>query len=339
MIPLPPEEEPKRPSLVKQILPWVITVAIFSWIFRSVDFGKVWTEMQRANLWILIPAMAGLVGVQVWSEIWTFGTSYRWFADRHPTAWQIGVARVGTYPVQVLLAPLAAVVMLVYLVRVYKMRLALVFASDAFVVFIDLLQGAISLAAAVLIASGTGLESLHWFFYAFAAWNLVFYILWFTYWRTALKDRLWPKFRDIVAFQSFRVATWSQFGKMFLMRLPWCFGNLISMYLCLVAFDIRVPLAVFLIAAPLIMGMAFQPVSVGGYGGPQALAILFFKGYAAEEVILAQSLLWSTFYALFRLAAGLVFLYPFLKGFYRTGGVAVAAAPSLAAAEPAGAED
>jgi len=321
------EEEPKRPSLIKQAVPWVITGLIFYWIFSRVNFADVWSKMEEARLWILVPAMAGLVGVMVWLEMWAFGTSYRWFADRRPTYWQVGVARVGIYPVQALFAPLAGVLILLYLVRVYKMRLALAFASDAFTIFPDFLQGAIGILVAIVLSHGSGAEPLHWIFYAMCAGNLVFYPLWYIYWRTDLKDRLWPGFRDLAALQSFRLATWKQHGKMFLMRLPWFFANLGSMYCCLIAFDIHVPMTIFLIAAPFIMGMAFQPVSVAGYGGPQALALLFFRAYGAEDAIVAQSLLWSTFFTLFRILAGLFFLYPFIKGFQNPDSVQVAAAP------------
>ncbi len=321
------EEEPERPSLIKQVLPWVITVLIFYWLFRRVDFAGVWMEMQGANLWILIPAMAGLVGTQVWLEIWTFGTSYRWFADRHPTYWQVSVARIGAYPAQALFAPLAGVQMLAYLVKVYKMRLALAFASDAFTIFPDLLQGAIGILVAVALVHLKGAEPLHWIFYAMCVGNVIFYVFWFAYWQTGLKDRLWPRVRDLAVLQSFRLASWRQIGKMFLMRLPWFFANLVSMYCVLLAFDIHVPVSIFLIAAPLIMGMVFQPVSVGGYGGPQALAVLFFNDYASEEAIVAQSLMWSTFFTLFRVLAGVIFLYPMIKGFQQADRIQVASAP------------
>ena len=330
------EEEPKRPSLVKQAVPWVVTFLIFYWLFKRVDFAVVWEEMQGADLWILVPPMAGLVGVQAVLEIWTFGVSYKWFADRHPSYWQVAVARIGAYPMQALFAPLAGVQMLAYLVRVYKMRLALALASDIFTIFPDLVQGAIGILVAVILVHLTGGEPLHWFFYAFCVWNIIFYAFWFSYWQTGLKDRLWTRFRDVTALQSFRLANWGQYGKMFLMRLPWFFATLASMYCCLIAFDIHVPITIFLIAAPLIMGMAFQPVSVGGYGGPQALAILFFKNYAAEEAILAQSLLWSTFFTLFRILAGMIFLYPMIRGFQQADKIKVASAP---VPDPAGLEE
>ncbi len=313
------EEEPKQPSLIKQVLPWIITILIFYWLFKRVDFVEVWTEMQRANMWILIPAMAGLVLTQVVLEVWTFGTSYIWFADKKPSYFQVGVARIGAFPLQVLFAPLAGVLILVYLVRVYKMRLGLAFASDVFTMFPVRLQGAMGTLVAVILVHWTGAEPLHWFIYALCVWNILFYTFWFCYWQTGLKDRLWIKFRDATAFHSFKVATWGQYGKMFLMRLPWLIAALISMYCCLIAFDVKVPLTIFLIAAPMIMGAAFAPVSVGGYGGPQALAVLFFAPFAPDEVIVAQSLLWSTFFTLFRILAGAVFVYPMIRGFQKAG--------------------
>jgi uncharacterized membrane protein YbhN (UPF0104 family) len=327
------EEEPKRPSLIKQVVPWVITALIFYWIFSRVDLDKVWAEMQKANLWVLIPAMAGLVGVQTWLEIWPFGTSYKWFADRRPSYWQVAVARVGAFPLQALFAPLAGVQVLVYLVRVYKMRLALALSSDIFTLYPDQLFGGIGIFIAVVLVHLTGAEPLHWFFYALCAVNLILYPLWFGYWMTDLKDRLWPRLRDLAIFQSWKLASWGQVVKMFFMRLPIGLATMGSMYACLRAFDVHVPITIFLIAVPLIMATVFLPTSVGGLGGPQAVSILFYNDYASEEIIVAQSFLWSTLFTLFRILAGTVFLYPMFKGFQDPDKIHVPAAP---APEPKG---
>jgi hypothetical protein len=284
--------------------------------------------MQQAKLRVLIPAMAGLVGVQVWTEIWTFGVGYRWFADRRPSYWQVGVARVAAFPTQAFFAPLAAFQLYAYLVKVYRMRLSLAFGADIFTLYPDHLFGAINFFVAVILVHLTDAGPLHWAIYAFCAFNLILLPSWFTYWMTGLKDRLWPKLRDFAVFQPWKRATWGQVGKMFVMRLPMGLAVLGSMYACLWAFDVYVPIVRFIIAVPIIMGSVFMPVQVGGYGGPQALAILFYGEYASKEIVVAQSLLWSTLFSLFRILAGTVFVYPAIKGFQDPVGIHVPATPA-----------
>lgn len=329
-----PEEEPKKPSIIRQAAPWLLTAAIFYWIFRQVDFVEVWAQMQLADLRVLIPAMAALVGVQVWLEVWAFGKGYLWFADRHPSWRQVAVARLAAYPLQALFAPLAAFQLLAYFVKVYRMRLSLVIASDIFTLYPDQVFGTIYFLLAVILVHATGGEPLHWLVYALCAGGLVLWPLWFAYWMTGVKDRLWTRIRDIGIFHSWKQATWAQVGKMFLIRLPMAVAVLGSMYACLYAFDIHVPLVTFIIAVPIIMASVFSPVQVGGYGGPQALAILFYRDYASEEIIVAQSLLWSTLYFLFRVLAGAVFIYPAIKDFQNRDRIEVPLAPDI---EPEGA--
>lgn len=331
-----PEEGPKRPSLIKQIVPWGITAAIFYWIFRQVNFAEVWTQMKMADLWVLMPAMVVLVGVQVWLEIWTFGKSYIWFADRHPSYRQVAVVRLAAFPTQALFAPLAAFQLLAYLVKVYKMKLSRAFAADIFTIYPDQIFGLINFLVAVILVHATGGDPLHWAIYAVCAVSLVLWPAWLTYWMTGLKDRLWPRMRELGIFYSWKHATWGQVGKMFLMRGPMGLAVLGSQYACLYAFDVEVPLVTFIIAVPIIMGAVFSPAQVGGYGGPQAVAILFYGDYASNDVIVAQSLLWSTLFSLFRILAGAAFIYPAIKDFQNRDRIEVPLAPDM---EPEGAAE
>jgi hypothetical protein len=215
----------------------------------------------------------------------------------------------------------------VYLVKVYRMRLSLALGADIFTLYPDHLFGAINFLVAVMLVQLTDARPLHWAVYAFCAFNLVLWPSWFTYWMTGLRDRLWPRFRDLAVLQPWKRATWGQAGKMLLMRLPMGLAVLGSMYACLRAFDVHVPIVTFIIAVPIIMGSVFMPVQVGGYGGPQALAILFYGEYAPKDIVVAQSLLWSTLFSLFRILAGTVFIYPAIKGFQDPDRIHVPASP------------
>jgi hypothetical protein len=333
-----PEEGPKKPSLIKQVLPWVLTAAIFYWIFSKVDFIEVWNQMKMANLWVLMPAMVVLAAVQVGLEVWTFGLGYKWFGDRHPTYWQVAVARLAAFPTQALFAPLAAFQLLAYLVKVYKMKLSRALAADLFTLYPDQVFGLINFIVAVILVHATGGDPLHWAIYAISAASLILWPAWFIYWMTGLKDRLWPRLRDVGIFYSWKQATWGQVGKMFLMRMPMGIAVLGSQYACLYAFGIEVPLITFIIAVPIIMAAVFSPAQVGGYGGPQAVAILFYGDYASNEIIVAQSLLWSSLFSLFRILAGTGFVYPAIKGFQNPDAIDVPAAPDMEEEEDAVAE-
>ena len=167
------EEAPQRPSLIKQIVPWVITAGIFYWIFRQVDFNEVWRQMKMADLWVLIPAMIGLVAIQVGLEVWCFTKSYHWFADRRPSYWRVAVLRLSAFPTQAVFAPLAGFQLLAYAHKIYKMNWLRVLSADIFAIYPDQLFGFINIIIAVILAWATDAEPLHWAIYAVCAGSLI----------------------------------------------------------------------------------------------------------------------------------------------------------------------
>jgi len=82
----------------------------------------------------------------------------------------------------------------------------------------------------------------------------------------------------------------------------------------LIAFDIKVPIPIVFIVAPLIIGGAFLPVSGGGFGGPQLVALILLPFASGDEALLAAySMSFSACFTFGRILIGLIFLHPFLK--------------------------
>jgi hypothetical protein len=99
-------------------------------------------------------------------------------------------------------------------------------------------------------------------------------------------------------------------------------GVLVSNYVALKALDINVPLPLAVIAIPIIYSGHFLPINVGGFGGPQALSILFFYeiGHCgSKEQVVAYSVLWSTGFLVGRVLFGLAFIRSFWEKAFPEG--------------------
>ncbi|MBZ0252263.1 MAG: lysylphosphatidylglycerol synthase domain-containing protein, partial [Candidatus Methylomirabilis sp.] len=136
----------------------------------------------------------------------------------------------------------------------------------------------------------------------------------FSYWYTDLRNRILPRFEREGLLRSMSRARPSHWTKLYGARFVMMSANVVGNYVALRAFDVDVPFSVTLWAMPLVLGTAFLPISVGGFGGPQAAAIYFFRAYGTEEAIVACSLLWSTAFLLGRLGLGFLFFRQMWRG-------------------------
>ena len=340
-----PETEFKRPGLVSQVIPYLITAAIFVWIFRSINFADVWRILRHADLSYFLPIMIAYIVIFFFADVLSFGQAYRWF-NAPLTFKEMMECRGAPYVIQIGLAPLAETLFPLYLWRKKGVRVSQTLGSSIFVFLTDVAAAMTPITAAVVYNRFTGLVSIlgpGWLAAVTVFWG--FYFANLVFWHSRFRPRAaqWIAAGDAGAeasgsflkkaaaellqlLRAFSVAHWRQYLWVYVVRVLMWSSAIVSNYAALRAMGVDPPLPLAAVAIPIIVLSIFQPVSVGGYGGPQALAFLFFFKLircGTEEAVIAYSLLWSTCFLLGRAVIGLIFI----RGFWR------AAFPSSAAAK------
>jgi len=320
------EQEPrvkaglKKPSILRQLVPWAIAVIILAFMFHEVNFGKLLEILREADAAMLVGAFLVYSLYYYLTDILSFWKTYKWF-NTDISFQETARLRFASYSLQAINGALAEIVTLLYMFRVKRVPVLHATSSALFIYFIETWTLLVLLTYAAFFLPPENrifldiprLNMALWEFFqiiVIAGW--LFCFAWVVFWRTKLRDRLaWV--RDNNLLMAFKHAYLENYGEVFLYRFS---NNLLSVFmniLMLKALGIKAPFALLFAVVPIMVNVAYLPVSAGGFGGPQLVAHYLLKGYATEEAILAYSLAWSALFLLTRVFTGL----PFLKTVYR----------------------
>jgi len=309
------EEGVDRPPLWRQLVPWVITAVILWWIFKDIDFNDFMARLAGARLSLLLPAMFGFIIVFAVCDILSFGMCYRWFGAPDLTIREMANASLGTYLLQVLYAPLQGVAIVVYYLRHKGVPVSWTISGAGFAMLNDMfVVNAVMTVAVILniIFNFTPELDSFWLFPMAIPWLIAF--VHFRYWFTDSKDRYGLRFSRHPLMRSARFGKVHHYFKVYAARLATALAGIAAHAFALIAFDIKVPIPIVFIVAPLIIGGAFLPVSGGGFGGPQLVALILLPFAGGDEALLAAySMSFSACFTFGRILIGLIFLPPFLK--------------------------
>ncbi len=309
------EEGVQRPPLWRQMVPWVITAAILWWIFRDINFEEFLTTISGLRLSWLLPAMFGFTAVFAVCDILSFGMCYRWFVVPDLTVREMIHVRWGCYLFQVLYAPLEAVTHLAYFLRHKGAPITWTLSGGLFALLNDIfVVNAIMTIALILNTIFNFAPELEpfWLFPLAFPW-LIAYVH-FRYWFTNSKDRYGLRFSRHPLLRSSRLGKIHHYLKVYGARLTVALAGITAHAVALRTFGIEVPLPVVVVVAPLIIGGAFLPISGGGFGGPQLVALILLP-YAEgnETLIAAYSMSFSACFTLSRSLIGAIFLPSYLR--------------------------
>ena len=310
----------KKPAWWKQVVPWFLAAGILWWIFKDIDFNKFSGYLADAKLWILIPSMLGFSVLFAIVDMMSYGLSYRWFVDPEISYNKMRHVRMGTMLFQVLYTPLSTLTSVGYLRGHRGAPISWAISANGFTTFIDLLTIASVLTASLVLNILTGIApelDSFWLFFLVPIWVGAY--VYFRYFLTETKDKYFTWFSKNTLLRAARLAKPGHYLKVYLIRLSAVIGGIAAHWLALYAFGIEVPLPVIAIVAPLIVGGSFLPISGGGFGGPQLIALILLP-YADNNntLIAAYSISFSICFTLGRSIIGAVFLPSYLKDFQNT---------------------
>jgi hypothetical protein len=301
---------PTKPSRYRQFAPWLFALVILGYMFWQVDFVTVLDTMRGAHGSWIVAAYLGYCAVYYLTDILSFHRSYNWF-NTPITLGETARLRFASYAVQAVNGALTEIMSVLYMLRVKKVPALAAASSAGFIYFNETVTLIVFLTyCAFGLPEQNRIPGFFWTAFQgamLAAWVAI--PLWIGFWRSGLKDRL-PRLRDNGALVAFRKATLAQYGEVFGYRFG---NNLVSLaanVVMLKAVGIEAPPALLFAVVPLMVNIAYWPISVGGFGGPQLVAHFLLQGYASEAEILAYSLIWSALFFLTRTLTGIAFLKP-----------------------------
>jgi hypothetical protein len=339
-----PPKQIKKPGIINQLIPWVITIAIFIWLYFTIDFRQMFHVLGQAKLGCFIPSMVGFVILYGVIDSFTFGQAYSWFCTKL-TTYEKFELRIAPYVMAVICAPIAEVLFLIYLWRKKGVSPAHAVSSSIWIIVNDYAALATALTIAVIYNLGNNLVpqiNIYWLAAMIIFW--VFYFLNLVFWLSSLQPRIaaWIKrlykarldkqgsdglLLKIVGgaiqlLHTFSIARWYHYLFVYGLRILSLIGVLVSNYVALKALDINVSFSLAMIAIIVIYCSHFLPINVGGFGGPQALSILFFYviGHCgSKEQVVAYSVLWSIGFLVGKFLFGMVFIRGFWEKAFPEG--------------------
>lgn len=312
------DQTPQKPGLARQLAPWVFAAAILAYMFWKVDFREVLNIMAGAHGSWIVAAYLAYCLVYYLTDVLSFHRSYNWFNIGIPLR-ETTRLRFASYAVQAVNGALTEVMSVLYMVRVKKVSALAATSTAGFVYFNETVTLFVLLSGcAFFLPEANRIPQIWPAFQAIVVLGLLLTPAWIYFWNSGLKDR-WPRLRDHSALTAFRQATPAQYLEVFLYRFG---NNLVSLFanvIMLKAIGIDAPLPLLIAVVPLMVNVAYWPVSVGGFGGPQLVAKFLLAGQATEAQILAYSLIWSALFFLTRTATGIPFLRPVFRAAFDRG--------------------
>jgi uncharacterized membrane protein YbhN (UPF0104 family) len=305
----------KKPAWYKQALPWVLAAGILYWVLKDIDFNQFVENLINAKLWILIPAMLGFSILFAFVDMLSYGLSYRWFVDPEISYKKMAHVRMGSLLFQVLYTPLITLSSVAYLRTHRGAPVSWAISANGFTTFSDLLTITSVLTAAMALNILTGIApelDNFWIFVMAPIWIGAY--VYFRYFLTETKDKYFTWFSKSTLLRAARLGRPGHYFKVYLIRVSAVIGGIAAHWLALYSFGIEVPFPVIAIVAPLIVGGSFLPISGGGFGGPQLIALILLP-YADGDntLIAAYSISFSICFTLGRSIIGAIFLPSYLK--------------------------
>ncbi|HKZ52876.1 MAG TPA: lysylphosphatidylglycerol synthase transmembrane domain-containing protein [Candidatus Acidoferrales bacterium] len=328
--PAPTTDSKKQDGLWKRILPAIITVVIFYFIFQRIPFDRFLAALAGADyprfFLLMIP---NSVFYFCWDTL-VLAFLMRWFHG--PMRYRdLLPVRAVTYVVSLMNTHLARGAMAFYLTRQLRAPFFELASTVMFLWLVELTHLGLWATAGMVSFPWLMPEGVFWVPVGFVIFWVAFlsYVrLGFAPWRPLLAPfgRLFPRWRgrgqvrEWAILRTFREAATKRYVQFILLRAPMFAVALVLHYFAVRTFGMEIPLGRLVAFLPIIFMLASLPITVAHLGTTQAAWIFFFNDYAAESQLLAYSLASHLAYMLGRALLGLVFLpraYEDLVGSYR----------------------
>lgn len=304
------------PAMVKKALPFLLTLLVFTVIFRQVPIERLGVVLREADYLRFLALMIPNTLMYFFWDTLILTAAMRWFHGPIPFTSMLP-ARAVSYVVAFFNGNVAHGVLAGYLARRLGQPVLQLGSTAMFLVLTEYTH-LVAWATIGLMAAGSGTpRQLLWLPPAVA----IFWLLFLSYTRFnirpwevvtgARRSSPWRHraggIRQWSILRTFRIAPLRRYVQMVLLRAPMFFASLCFHYFAAQAFGIHIPFAQMVAFLPVIFMIASLPVTVAHLGLTQAAWIHFFSAFAAPETLLAFSLAAHATFTVTRAMLGVAF--------------------------------
>ena len=287
---------------LQRVLPLVVSVAVLVWLFGRVDGQALVDALTWRVAAVIVPATLAYGAVSLWLEAWAI----RALIEDPPADLSLTtLARIkcASYLLGIVNYALGGAALAVLLRRRTHLTLGqagslvlLIAATDFAVVLAVVGIGATFVAG---VAPGLRVGAL--------VAGVASFVLGLTLLRLPRPLGPLDRLRALPIFHVLRSAPLPVLSRLVVIRTGFVLAFVAIAASSFVAFETPAPFAEIVVGMLIVGFVAGLPIAVGGLGTSQAAFLVVFADYAAQETLLAQSLVLSTSMLLLRALMGLVF--------------------------------
>jgi hypothetical protein len=290
-----------RHSLVKRVVPWIVTAVIFAVIFRRVPVAKVLEALRGVHVATYLAIMAPYSVVYLLVDTFCLTRVINWFNTRIAYRDVLPI-RATTYLLTLINSPLGQGGVALYVNRRYGIPFLEVASSVLFMMFVELYQLVFFSSVGAALAPHRIEPSLFWVYGGLYAYFVVHLAIF----RNGVPVIRKPKAAAML--RSFGMAKPSHYFLLLLYKAPNFVMATIVYYFALQAFGIHLPYQQLVMFLPVIFLSAALPIGVAHLGAPQYFWLHFFGDQAPEASLLAFSLAAHVTFMVMNAALGVPFL-------------------------------
>jgi hypothetical protein len=298
-MPVPPADVQQRPSkllaVARRIIPAVLTVAVFAFIFQRVPFARLVTTLRDADY---VTFLAWMIPNAILYFCWdtlVLTVAIRWFHG--PIRFrELLPARAVLYVVSLFNTNLARGALAGYLAR----RLHHPFLQLGSTVIFLLLTEYTHLVGWATLGLMLAAPKAAWELLLVAPAIALFWFVFLLF--TRLNTRQWSLLR------TFRIAPPRRYAQTVALRAPMFFASLVFHYFAASAFGIHIPFLQMVAFLPVIFMIAALPITVAHLGTTQVAWLFFFGNWAPAENLMAFSLAAHATFTVCRALIGVLFM-------------------------------
>jgi len=289
----------------KHVLPWLIVIGVFVYLFCRIDRGQFYYSLLQADIgyyifWLAVFSVAGfLVDAQNLHSIL--------FHFRHPVSYIEALIIKGLSYILMMVNYVAGIGAIVYYLHRDK-NISFIRSTGLMMIYNMSSRNSLLMLSGigVLIApySSTLLDNI----FVMCVILLAVFIVWILVLKLLPDTGKIKKFKELQLVKVFHEASWKSYILITLGRMIYYSLFIALFYMGVHAFNMEMPLLHLAIYVPIIMLIMSLPVTPFGLGTSQAAMVLFFKGFGTEANILAFGVTYSTSLIIIRGMIGLLCL-------------------------------
>jgi len=298
--------------LVRRILPWIITILIFVYIFRQVPISDVRDALELVQLQLFVPLVVAVFIIYFAGDALAHHLAFSWLVT--PTRFfEVLLARAATYILTTVNFFAGQGGIGYWLVRTRKVSPGEATSSIVFVMFMELFLIFVLSSVGIILMPEVQLSDflgdtsegtlVRLVFVTLAVLTCQIFV-----WVRKPDGKLVRRLLFRGPFMVFDRVRPRHFAIMFALKLFIYVFDLLGAWLALKTFGVDVPLVRILTYLPLIYLIGSIPITVLHLGTTQVAWVFFFRDLVAPATMIGFSLLWHFVFVAVYMLAGLACL-------------------------------